>query len=58
VSAHQRGVILLALSGLILTLEVAIVRHVGARATPEQVVFCRAFAQFVLIFGWFAWTAR
>jgi hypothetical protein len=46
-------VALLALSALIFTVEVALVRFVGARATPEQVVFCRAFAQFALVLAWF-----
>jgi drug/metabolite transporter (DMT)-like permease len=57
-AGHARGVFLLALSGLIFTFEVALVRYVGARATPEQVVFARAFAQFVLILAWFVWTGR
>jgi drug/metabolite transporter (DMT)-like permease len=57
-AGHARGVLLLALSGLIFTCEVALVRYVGERATPEQVVFCRAFAQFVLILAWFIWTGR
>ncbi len=55
---HRRGVVLLAVSALIFTIEVALIRYVGARATPEQVVFCRAFAQFVLVLAWFVWTGR
>jgi drug/metabolite transporter (DMT)-like permease len=58
VADHRRGVALLALSALIFTVEVALVRFVGARATPEQVVFCRAFAQFALVLAWFVWTGR
>lgn len=55
---HRRAVALLALSALIFTVEVALVRAVGSRATPEQVVFCRAFAQFALVLAWFVWTGR
>jgi uncharacterized membrane protein len=51
-------VALLALSALIFTVEVALVRSVGARATPEQVVFCRAFGQLALVLAWFVWTGR
>lgn len=55
---NGRGIALLTFAGLIFTIEVSLVRTVGNRATPEHLMFCRAFAQLVLVSAWFAWTGR
>ena len=55
---HGWAVLLLVLAAFVFTLEVALVRYVGSRATAEQVLFARALPQFVMLTAWFTWTGR
>lgn len=57
-SNNARGVALLAISGLLFTIEVALVRIVGTGATIEHVIACRAFAQLGLVGAYFFWTGE
>jgi drug/metabolite transporter (DMT)-like permease len=55
---HGWAVLLLILAAFVFNLEVALVRYVGHRATAEQVIFCRALPQLLILVAWFAWTGR
>jgi drug/metabolite transporter (DMT)-like permease len=55
---NLKGAILLVVASAFFTVEVALVRYAGTRVNEAQIIFCRAFAQLVLVTGFYLWTRR
>lgn len=55
---NLKGALLLVIASAFFTVEVALVRYAGTRVNEAQIIFCRAFAQLVLVTGFYMWTRR